>query len=185
MARSSLGQSPTRLGGWGLAGSRSNATASTPTQRQPVRQASRPTPASPLTLLGSAPTFTRRRDLFRFRVLLLSRRMSHMSISRIRARWARGQAGRYLVGVQKTKSFLGLRLTTPRTIGRSLALRRAAYIGKRTVLRTVGRRFVICRVVFSRMGLVNSKVSKWERRFVTSWMNSWKRGSLTAARLST
>ena len=38
------------------------------------------------------------------------------------------------MGVQKTMIFLGLGITTPRSIGRLLAIRRAAIIGKRTVL---------------------------------------------------
>ena len=74
------------------------------------------------------------------------------------------------MGVQKTVIFLGLWTTTPLNIGRRFAIRRVVTIGMRLILKTIGRRFVNCKVVFNAKGLVISKVLKWERRFVTSWM---------------
>ena len=76
------------------------------------------------------------------------------------------------MGVQKTVIFLGLWAMTPLNIGRRFAVRRVVTIETRLFLRTIGRRFVNYKVVFNVKGLVISKVLKWERRFVTSWMNS-------------
>ena len=76
------------------------------------------------------------------------------------------------MGVQMTLSILGPWLTAPLTIGRRFANRKVVTIETRLILQTIGRRFVICKVVFSGMGLANSKELKWERRFVTSWMSS-------------
>ena len=138
-ARSTLGQSLHQLVGLELDGSRSVATVSIQTQKQLARQASHPTLASRLTSLDSAPTSTRRKDLFRFHVLLQFHRVSQMSNGWMTVRWARGQSGGYHTGVQKTMFLLGQWITAPPT---------------------AGRRSAIYRVVFSEMGWVSSRAHK-------------------------